>query len=41
MTPIMVPDLHAPSDDLAAMAPLVLDSLAEVAAHLAPLPRVR
>ena len=41
MTPIMVPDLHAPSDDLVALAPLVLGSLAEVAAHLAPLPRVR
>lgn len=40
MTPIMVPDLHAPSADLAALAPLVLDSLAQVAAHLAPLPRV-
>lgn len=40
MTPIMVPDLHAPSDDLTALAPLVLGSLAEVAAHLAPLPRV-
>ena len=40
MTPIMVPDLHAPSADLAALTPLVLASLAEVAAHLAPLPRV-
>ncbi len=39
MTPIMVPDLHLPSADLLALAPLVLDSLADVPAHLAPLPR--
>jgi HAD superfamily hydrolase (TIGR01509 family) len=39
MTPIMVPDLHLPSAALAALEPLVLASLADVAAHLAPLPR--
>ena len=39
MTPIMVPDLHAPSADLVALEPLILESLAEVPAHLAALPR--
>ena len=39
MTPIMVPDLHAPSDDLVALEPLILESLAEVPAQLAALPR--
>jgi len=39
MTPIMVPDLHPPSDDLLALAPLVVPSLAHAQAHLAPLPR--
>jgi HAD superfamily hydrolase (TIGR01509 family) len=39
MTPIMVPDLHLPSADLLALSPLVLESLADVPAHLAPLPR--
>lgn len=34
MTPIMVPDLHAPSPSLLALEPLVLASLAEVPAHL-------
>jgi len=38
MMPIMVPDLHAPSPDLLASAPLVLPSLHEVRVHLASLP---
>ena len=38
MTPIMVPDLGAPSPALLARDPLVLASLAEVLAHLAALP---
>jgi HAD superfamily hydrolase (TIGR01509 family) len=41
MTPIMVPDLHPPSEDLLAQAPVVLASLADVPAHLASLPRMR
>ncbi len=41
MTPIMVPDMHGPSADLLSLAPLVLASLAEVAEHPAPLPRVQ
>jgi HAD superfamily hydrolase (TIGR01509 family) len=39
MTPIMVPDMHQPSDALIALEPLILDSLAEVPAQLAALPR--
>ena len=39
MTPIMVPDLHAPSADLVALEPLILESLADVPAQLAALPR--
>jgi HAD superfamily hydrolase (TIGR01509 family) len=39
MMPIMVPDLHAPSQDLLAREPLVLASLHDVRAHLAQLPR--
>jgi len=39
MMPIMVPDLHRPSDDLLAREPLVLASLHDVRAHLALLPR--
>ena len=35
MTPIMVPDLHPPSDALRALGPLIVDSLADVHAHLA------
>ena len=35
MTPIMVPDLHPPSEALLARAPTVLPSLHEVARHLA------
>ncbi|MCC6193590.1 MAG: HAD family phosphatase [Burkholderiales bacterium] len=35
MTPIMVPDLHAPSEALRALGPLVVDSLADVQAYLA------
>ncbi len=35
MTPIMVPDLKAPSAELRALDPLVLHSLPEVQAHLA------
>jgi len=38
MMPIMVPDLHAPSPDLLARAPLVLPSLYAVREHLALLP---
>jgi HAD superfamily hydrolase (TIGR01509 family) len=40
MTPIMVPDLHPPSQALLDLKPLVLASLAQVSSHLAPLPRV-
>jgi len=40
-TPIMVPDLHAPSDALRARNVLVLASLADVRVHLATLPCVR
>ena len=39
MMPIMVPDLHGPSDRLLAHEPLVLASLHDVRAHLAVLPR--
>ena len=39
MMPIMVPDLHRPSEDLLAREPLVLGSLHDVRAHLALLPR--
>jgi HAD superfamily hydrolase (TIGR01509 family) len=39
MMPIMVPDLHPPSPGLLALEPLVVASLADVHAHLAPLPR--
>jgi HAD superfamily hydrolase (TIGR01509 family) len=35
MTPIMVPDLHPPSDALRALGPLIVDSLAHAHAHLA------
>ncbi len=35
MTPILVPDLHPPSEALLARAPIVLTSLHEVARHLA------
>jgi HAD superfamily hydrolase (TIGR01509 family) len=38
IAPIMVPDLHPPSADLMALAPLVLASLTEVRAHLQALP---
>jgi HAD superfamily hydrolase (TIGR01509 family) len=38
MSPIMVPDLHTPRDDLVALDVLVLPSLHEVLAHLAALP---
>ena len=38
MTPIMVPDLHRPSEALLAMQPLVLVSLEELPARLAALP---
>jgi HAD superfamily hydrolase (TIGR01509 family) len=38
IAPIMVPDLHPPSPDLLALAPLVLASLDEVRRHLASLP---
>jgi HAD superfamily hydrolase (TIGR01509 family) len=34
MTPIMVPDLHPPSDALRALCPLIAGSLADVHAHL-------
>jgi HAD superfamily hydrolase (TIGR01509 family) len=40
MTPIMVPDQLAPSQDLLATATLVLPSLAHVHAHLRALPRM-
>jgi beta-phosphoglucomutase-like phosphatase (HAD superfamily) len=39
MMPIMVPDLHGPSENLLAREPLVLPSLHHVRAHLALLPR--
>jgi HAD superfamily hydrolase (TIGR01509 family) len=39
MMPIMVPDLHGPSDALLAREPLVLPSLHDVREHLALLPR--
>ena len=39
MTPIMVPDMHEPSEALIALEPLILESLAEVPAQLAALPR--
>jgi len=39
MMPIMVPDLHRPSEGLLAREPLVLSSLHDVRAHLALLPR--
>jgi len=39
MMPIMVPDLHGPSESLLAREPLVLSSLHDVRAHLALLPR--
>lgn len=39
MMPIMVPDLHRPSESLLAREPLVLSSLHDVRAHLALLPR--
>jgi HAD superfamily hydrolase (TIGR01509 family) len=39
MTPIMVPDMLPPSAALLALEPLVVATLAEVAGHLAPLPR--
>ena len=39
MMPIMVPDLHRPSESLLAREPLVLPSLHDVRAHLALLPR--
>jgi HAD superfamily hydrolase (TIGR01509 family) len=39
MTPIMVPDMHVPSAALVALGPLILESLAEVPARLAALPR--
>jgi HAD superfamily hydrolase (TIGR01509 family) len=39
MTPIMVPDLQPPSPELLRLAPLVVSSLAEAHAHLAPLPK--
>jgi HAD superfamily hydrolase (TIGR01509 family) len=39
MMPIMVPDLHRPSESLLAREPLVFPSLHEVRAHLALLPR--
>jgi HAD superfamily hydrolase (TIGR01509 family) len=38
IAPIMVPDLHPPSEELAALGPLVLPSLVEVRLHLASLP---
>ena len=38
MMPIMVPDLHRPSESLLAREPLVLSSLHDVRAHLALLP---
>jgi len=38
MMPIMVPDLHGPSENLLAREPMVLPSLHEVRAHLALLP---
>lgn len=38
IAPIMVPDLHPPSSDLLALAPLVLASLDDVRAHLEALP---
>ena len=38
MMPIMVPDLHRPSESLLAREPLVFPSLHEVRAHLALLP---
>jgi len=38
IAPIMVPDLHPPSADLLALAPLVLASLDDVRLHLAALP---
>ena len=34
MTPVMVPDLHPPSAELLLLAPLVVSSLSDVAAHL-------
>ncbi len=38
MTPIMVPDMHAPSADLVAIDLLILPSLSDVLAHLIELP---
>ena len=40
MKPIMVPDQHAPSEELLALSPLVLPSLEHVHAHLRAMPRV-
>ena len=39
MIPIMVPDMHGPSQELLACKPLVLPSLQDVKTHLAALPR--
>jgi len=38
IAPIMVPDLHPPSQDMLALAPLVLPSLDDVRVHLESLP---
>jgi hypothetical protein len=40
MTPIMVPDQHAPPPDIVETGTLVLPSLADVHAHLRALPRM-